>query len=330
VAKDPVDGLYDLPLSEFVAARNELAKQLSKSGDKAKAAEVKVLVKPSTSAFALNQVVRKHRAEVDAFLRASDRLARAQLRAMSGAGNDADFRAAVAEQREALEAVLQLAAPALEEAGQAARRPVLEKIARTLRAIVLEESQRALLEAGRLSAELVDQGFDALTAALGAAESGPRLRVVPPAPSDEPPAEKSEKDARAERVKEAREQLARGKAERLRAEREKQQGEDADRAKTEKQRAEREAIAAKKAREAEARNILREKEKAVAAAREKVDSARAEMEAANQEVVDAKRILVGAERLAAQRKERFLERQETLHAAEAEAEIARAALLSVK
>lgn len=333
MAKDanPIDGLYDRPLSEFVAARNALAKELSKRGDKAKAAEVKALVKPSSSAFALNQVVRKHREEMTAFLRSSDRLARAQLRAMSGSGTQEDFQAAVAEQRDALEAVLQLAAPILEEAGQSAKRPVLEKIARTMRAIVLDESQRDLLEAGRLSAELLDQGFDALAAALGAGVAARPDNVVPIRREvAAPAAEEGGKTSRAERMKEAREELERAKAERLRAERERAEGEEAARGKAEKLAAEREAVAAKKAKQAEARKALRDAEKIVAAARERVEGARGEMEAADQEVVDAKRILIGAERIAAQRREKFLERQHALRAAEGEAEVARNALLEVE
>lgn len=330
--KTPIDTLYDLPLSEFVAARNALAKELSKSGDKTRAAEVKALVKPSSSAFALNQVVRKHPDEMNAFLRASDRLARAQLRAMSGSGTNEDFQNAVAEQRDALEEVLQLAAPILEEAGQSAKRPVLEKIARTMRAIVLDESQRDLLEAGRLSAELLDQGFDALAAALGAGVAARPDNVVPirrelPAP-DTP--EGTSKGSRAERMKEAREELERAKAERLRAERERAEGEETARGKAEKLKAERESAAAKKAKQAEARKVLRDAEKVVAAAREKVEGARGEMEAADQEVIDAKRILIGAERIAAQRREKFLERQHALRAAEGEAEVARNALLEVE
>src|SRR5262245_20476189 len=102
-----IDALYDLALPEFVAARNQLAKDLSRAGDKARSAEVKALVKPPVSAFALNQLARKHRGAVGEFLKSSDRMARAQLRAMSGAGSDADFRAAVAAQKKALDQMLE-------------------------------------------------------------------------------------------------------------------------------------------------------------------------------------------------------------------------------
>jgi hypothetical protein len=295
-----IDALYDLSLKEFVAARDALAKELSRAGDKAKAAEVKALGKPSVSAFALNQLVRRHRAAVEVFLRASDRLARAQLRAMSGTGNEADFRAATAEQREALDQLLELAPPILKEAGHPAGRNYLERIARTLRAIVLEESQRTLFEAGRLSADLEDPGFDQLAAQLGSAletaapparPAPPVLKVVPPPPPPPPPPK--EEQARADRVRE------------LRA-----------------------AVQQAKAAEAEARKALREVEKAANSARESAESVREEVKTAEREVTEAKRLLFGAERILEERRVRMAERLKRAEQAEAEALEAREAVIA--
>ena len=42
-SEDEIDPLFELPLSEFVAARNAIAKKLTQAGDKAKAEEVKKL-----------------------------------------------------------------------------------------------------------------------------------------------------------------------------------------------------------------------------------------------------------------------------------------------
>lgn len=79
-----VDDLYGLPLSEFTAARNALAKDL---GDK----EIAKLKKPSTAAWALNQAARKHKGDVARFLHAAanvrtsaDRAALAELRHTEG------------------------------------------------------------------------------------------------------------------------------------------------------------------------------------------------------------------------------------------------------
>lgn len=79
-----VDDLYGLPLAEFTAARNALAKD---TGDK----EIAKLKKPSTAAWALNQAARKHKGDVARFLHAAanvrtsaDRAALAELRHTEG------------------------------------------------------------------------------------------------------------------------------------------------------------------------------------------------------------------------------------------------------
>jgi hypothetical protein len=51
-----VDALFKLPLDEFTSARNALAAQLKKVGKQAEAIEVKALVKPSVSAWVVNQL----------------------------------------------------------------------------------------------------------------------------------------------------------------------------------------------------------------------------------------------------------------------------------
>lgn len=75
-----VDDLYELPLSEFTAARNKLAKEL---GDKS----IAKLKKPSAAAWALNQAARTSKGDVARFLHAAanvrasaDRAALAELR----------------------------------------------------------------------------------------------------------------------------------------------------------------------------------------------------------------------------------------------------------
>ena len=54
-----MDELFDLPPTEFIAARDALAKQLKADGDAGAAAEVKALRRPSVAAWAVNQVARR-------------------------------------------------------------------------------------------------------------------------------------------------------------------------------------------------------------------------------------------------------------------------------
>lgn len=59
-----LDALYSRPLEEFVPTRNDLAKQLGGAGDKAAAEDVRKRKKPVVSAWAMNQLARRHREEL--------------------------------------------------------------------------------------------------------------------------------------------------------------------------------------------------------------------------------------------------------------------------
>jgi hypothetical protein len=91
VSPDAADDLYGLPLAEFTAARNKLAKE---SGD----AAVGKLKKPSKQAWALNQAARSSRGDVGRFLHAADR-----VRAGGGRSALDELRTAEADVRRAAE-----------------------------------------------------------------------------------------------------------------------------------------------------------------------------------------------------------------------------------
>src|SRR5688572_27280395 len=55
-ADEEIDDLFRLPLPEFTAARNALAKKLGKLGSVDEAARVKSLAKPPATAWAVNQL----------------------------------------------------------------------------------------------------------------------------------------------------------------------------------------------------------------------------------------------------------------------------------
>jgi hypothetical protein len=171
-----IDRLYALPLDEFTARRNELAKRLKKDGDEAAAEQVTALVKPTVPAWTINQLARRQKKEVQALLTTGTRLRKAQERALAGGGADA-LNAAQAEERESVRDLMQRATAILEEAGRPPTRAVLERIRATLGAAVLTDPERAVLKAGRLTTEVQVSGFDALAG----------IRPAPPrdAPRDE-------------------------------------------------------------------------------------------------------------------------------------------------
>jgi chromosome segregation ATPase len=98
--------LYREPPDEFVALRNELAKQLRADGDADGAASVRKLRKPAASAWLINRVAADHPALVRGLVEAAERLGEVQQRVLDGdEGADALRQAAEAE-REAAEALL--------------------------------------------------------------------------------------------------------------------------------------------------------------------------------------------------------------------------------
>jgi hypothetical protein len=156
-----IDRLYALPLDEFTARRNELAKRLKKDGDENAAEQVTALVKPTVPAWTINQLARRQKKEVQALLATGTRLRKAQERALAGGGAEA-LNAAQAEERDSVRELMQQATAILEEAGRPPTRAVLERIRATLGAAVLTDPERAVLKAGRLTTEVQVSGFDAL------------------------------------------------------------------------------------------------------------------------------------------------------------------------
>jgi hypothetical protein len=170
-----IDGLYQLGLDEFTAARNTLAKE---SG--AAAAEIRALQKPPVAAWAINQVYWRGRPAFHALEASAAALRAAHTAVVSG--KRADLRAAGKVHEDALEAVLKAALAILREAGQPATEATKQAIATTLRALPASTDPP-----GRLSRILQPSGFE-LMAGLSAA-AGP---ARPPAAA---PPEKAAKGA---------------------------------------------------------------------------------------------------------------------------------------
>jgi chromosome segregation ATPase len=85
---DVADALYALDPDEFVSARDRAAKQLRSDGDADAARAVKALRRPTVVAWAVNQLPRLHRAELDEFLETTEAVAAAQRKALAGRGDD--------------------------------------------------------------------------------------------------------------------------------------------------------------------------------------------------------------------------------------------------
>jgi hypothetical protein len=160
---DEADDLYGLPLGEFTAARDALAKRLRGEKRREDADFVKGLKRPSVAAGAINLAVREHGA--DDLLAAGEELRAAHGALLEGSGDAAAVRDATAREREAVRDLTRLAL------GDDASAATEEKVRATLHAASVDDDVRELLEAGRLERE-AEAGVDAM--ALMASASGPK------------------------------------------------------------------------------------------------------------------------------------------------------------
>jgi hypothetical protein len=205
-ALDPkIDDLYRGPLSEFVSARNALAKSLS--GDEAKT--VKALAKPTVVPWAVNQVYWHARAAFDRVMKSGEKLRKAQVAALEG--RVADVRAATEAHRNAIAEAVREAQRLSTSAGSA---PGADALSRTFEALSLANEPPGA--PGRLTEALQPAGFEALAGIKpqpGTLHPFMPRRTEPPpktVPSKRTGGDKDDKDdarqRRAEEQRAAREQ----------------------------------------------------------------------------------------------------------------------------
>jgi hypothetical protein len=226
---EEIDRLYGTPLDEFVRERDELARQLTRDGEREAGTRVKALRKPTVGAWALNQAVRRRRAETDALLATGRRLREAHEALLNG-GDPAVLRETMEEERSLTSALADCAEAIASETGKSG--PALrDRVRATLHAAAVQEEAREELAAGRFIREREAVGLGPFGAELAAAAAKPagakrsgRSATKPAAGEREPAAERKRAPApepgpdprlvEAEReLGEAREALTRAEAE---------------------------------------------------------------------------------------------------------------------
>ena len=157
--EDEIDALFRLPLAEFTGARNTLAARLKKEGRSNEADRVKLLGKPSVSAWAVNQLYWDHREEFDELIAASKQFRPASSRV---AGRVAGMRDSLDARRESLTQLSDLAGSLLRDSGHNPTPDMLRRVVTTLEAL----SAYALLPdgptPGRLTQDVDPPGFESL------------------------------------------------------------------------------------------------------------------------------------------------------------------------
>src|SRR5262245_24805951 len=160
-----IDELYQLPLAEFTAARNALAKSIGG----ADAPLVKALEKPTVVPWAINQLYWRDRAAWDRLMKSGAALRTAQIAALEG--KKADVRKAGEAHRQALAEGVERAT---ELAGQHAAKPQAEPLSRMLEALSI--SATPLPHPGRLTDVIQPAGFEALTGVTPHASPPPPVK----------------------------------------------------------------------------------------------------------------------------------------------------------
>ena len=195
--EDPVDRLYQVPLDEFTAARNALAKETRR-------AELKTLEKPNVAAWAVNQLYWQHRREYEALVNAAERLRSEHRKLLSGKASD--IREPERLHREAVRTALDRIKDVLKQGGHAASDQTMNAVQETLAALPSGDPP------GRLTKPLKPMGFEALAGVSISASPKPQLRVVRPAKKSEessPRDVKRERELAKQREKEERERKER-------------------------------------------------------------------------------------------------------------------------
>jgi hypothetical protein len=159
---EQVDGLFQLPLADFTAARNALAGRLRKGGHAEEAERVKSLPKPGVPAWAVNQIYWQHRGDFDKLMAAGAEFRKAQAAQLDGKATD--IRAPLDARREILSKLTRLADNLLRRAEHTATPDTMRRITTTLEALSTYGDHPGVPRAGRLVDDVEPPGFEALAA----------------------------------------------------------------------------------------------------------------------------------------------------------------------
>jgi hypothetical protein len=168
-----IDSLYQLPLGDFTAARNALAKKSGKDS-----AEIKALEKPSIPAWGVNQLYWRERRLYEKLIRTSERVRTAHQQAMKG--KKLDLATLESQHMAAVKDAADKVAELLIRSGDPATPATLKAVLDTLQALPGPSAP------GRLTKALAPIGFGAFGALMNGPTSAKALADVvtfaPPKP----------------------------------------------------------------------------------------------------------------------------------------------------
>lgn len=287
-----IQRLYGLPFGEFTAARNALAKQLRKDGDKEGAEEVASLPKPTVSAWAVNHLFTTDSERMEELLASGER-ARKALHSILSGGDPGALRDAIQEARDLANELRDSAAGAITEESRRPGPAIVERIATNLQSLAFSPAAEPVIQRGWMDVDLPPPGFEVL-AGLQLAGLPKKAAKPKPAPAKKPAAPKVDRQAE---QKERREREA--AAVRERREKEATRVQERQREKVDRAQAQREEAAGRadflrrKAEQAERsaeelRQRLEEAERLAAEAGKRADDAEKALAKAERAVKTAK------------------------------------------
>ena len=153
-----IDDLYGLPPAEFTQARNALAKELRAHGDADAAGQAAASRKPTTAAWAVNQLVRREPGSMRELLALGEELREAQRRLVGG-GDAAEVLALSDRERGLVQRLVERASEILTGDGARASEATLDEVRETLHAAAVDEEAAEEVAAGRLVKERRAIGF---------------------------------------------------------------------------------------------------------------------------------------------------------------------------
>jgi hypothetical protein len=151
------DRLYAASPDAFTDARNAAARE---TGDKALAARVKKLKKPSVAAWAVNLLVRRESDQIDSVLALAE-----SLRAAAEALDGDELRALTRQRRQLTTALASSARSLAHDAGARLTGPVVEQVQGMLTAAMLDPVAAEVVRTGRVLTAFTSTGVSELDVA---------------------------------------------------------------------------------------------------------------------------------------------------------------------
>ena len=148
------DELYGLPLNEFISARIEREQQAKGANERDLAAEIHRMAKPNTVAWLANQLVRRHRDEIQTLLEVGS-----EMRDATATLSGNRLRELSRQQHQLIRALVQQAERLTNSAGRQLGAGVARGLEETFHAALADQAAADVLAAGRLTAGLSSTGF---------------------------------------------------------------------------------------------------------------------------------------------------------------------------